>query len=59
MMVNWTHANPHYCFAAPVIANPIVIGCQEPPDSEVKAFITGVGTGQKKKKGKKDELHAI
>lgn len=45
-MVNWTHANPHYCFGSPVIANPIVIGCQEPPDAEVSAYINGVGTGE-------------
>ena len=52
-MLNWTHANPHYCLAAPVVANPIVVGCQEAPESEAEAFINGVGNGKKQKKGSK------
>jgi len=26
-MINWTHALPNYCIAAPVVANPIIAGC--------------------------------
>lgn len=52
MMVNWTHSNPHYCFGSPVVANPIVVGCQAPPASEVEAYISGVGTGKNSTKSK-------
>ena len=46
MMVNWTHALPHYCLAAPVIANPLLVGCVETSDKEIKAYIEGVGAGE-------------
>ena len=32
---------------------PIVVGCQEAPESEAQAFINGVGNGKKEKKGSK------
>lgn len=46
LMVNWTHSNPHYCFGSPAMVNPIVIGCQPPPESEVEAYVNGVEKGK-------------
>jgi hypothetical protein len=27
LMLNFTHANPNFCVAAPTVVNPIIIGC--------------------------------
>ncbi|KAM3127056.1 hypothetical protein pb186bvf_020829 [Paramecium bursaria] len=34
IQLNWTHAIPNYCYSAPLVANPIVIGCEMPKESE-------------------------
>lgn len=52
-MFNWTHSVPHFCLGAPVVINPVVVGCQEPTEKEKEAYISGIGTGKSLKKSVK------